>query len=624
MDQSSAADALLEVAASSGPRTRSQSRTRDSSLSEPPPSLAPPIIFYGSKKHVHFEEAIDDIEEGPSTPAPRSTRGKAPIRLVDQQTLPGSTQSRVITKRRPSTQPPQPPSKRVSVGQKPLTNAPNTLGKSRTSNTSKKTKIQALSAKNRPAKPCNNPAPTTRRLTTTTNKVSKPRSNVLKIKKTVPVNRVTSESAVVTPTLVVAPVIAPVPFKLQFDTRWGHQKISEGDTSLVDSNTTWAEVLKELDETVIPYLEGRGIALFYPWKIRAHINSTASRGIRQSESVILARVEGAGERWKKAIDLIQFNARSGMKDLSVVIESIWTPDGREPEPEAPPAYELPQVLPPPPQSARAARAQRTVEHNDNFMTNRAVFWDSIVEFWDCPTPLRCHVKLRRGLACFPYRGRHYEIVLAVSSRWRDEVTAGRGTLEQPNKAIRDLIKRLHWAKEAELQKSPQRRPNTVQGSPAQGTVNNIYVGQEHTAPSLATIPTTPTPRQVSPVPPELNTSASWESYWEGVKLAYPEWSTGLDRAKAALEEDYWTLRMLYASSDDILSRVIKQSGLRMTLHEELTKFVDNYKRQRRLQQSIDPATLNSRYTTNLHDFAGPPSPLDPVASSSSSSSNHEV
>jgi len=175
------------------------------------------------------------------------------------------------------------------------------------------------------------------------------------------------------------------------------------DTSLVDSNRTWAEVLKELDETVMPYLEGRGIALFYPWKIRAHINSTASRGIRQSESVILARVEGTGERWKKAIDLIQFNARSGMKDLSAVIESIWTPDGREPEPEARPAYELPQVLPSP-QSARAARTQRTVEHNDNFMTNRAVFWDSIVEFWDCPTPLRCHVKLRRGLACFPYRG----------------------------------------------------------------------------------------------------------------------------------------------------------------------------------------------------------------------------
>jgi hypothetical protein len=103
MDQSSAANALLEVAASSGPRTRSQSRTRDSSLSEPPLSLAPPITYYGSSKHVHFEEAIDDLEEGPSTPAPRSTRGKAPIRLVDQQTLPESTQLRVITKRRPST-----------------------------------------------------------------------------------------------------------------------------------------------------------------------------------------------------------------------------------------------------------------------------------------------------------------------------------------------------------------------------------------------------------------------------------------------------------------------------------------------------------------------------------------
>ncbi|OBW63891.1 MAG: Uncharacterized protein AUREO_060440 [Aureobasidium pullulans] len=138
--------------------------------------------------------------------------------------------------------------------------------------------------------------------------------------------------------------------------------------------------------------------------------------------------------------------------------------------------------------------------------------------------------------------------------------------------------------------------------------------------------TTPTSRQVSPVPPELNTSASWEDYWEGVKLAYPDWSTGLDRAKAALEEDYWTLRMLYASSDDMLSRVIKQSGLRMTLHEELTKFVDNYKRQQRRHQNSNLAAFNPRYSA-LSEFGGsssrPSSALGP-GSTSSSSSDHEI
>jgi len=221
-----------------------------------------------------------------------------------------------------------------------------------------------------------------------------------------------------------------------------------------------------MDETVIPYLEGQGVALFYPWKIKALIASTGARGLRQTEAVILARVEGGGERWKKAMDLVQFNARSGMKDLSLTVVSIWTPDGREPEPEAPPAYEAPATTPQPPQSSRNARSQRSVEQTTNFMAERAVFWDSIVEFWNCPTPLRCHIKLRRGLACFPHKGRHYEIVLAVASRWRDEVRAGRGTLEQPNKAIRDLIKRLHWSKEAELEKQPQRRLNTVQGSPS--------------------------------------------------------------------------------------------------------------------------------------------------------------
>jgi hypothetical protein len=107
MDQPSAAEALLEVAASAGPRTRSQSRTRDSSLSEPPISPAPPTTYWGKRRHVRFDT---EVEAGPSdapTAIPAcSTRGKAPVRLVDQQSPPESTPRRVTTKHPPSAQPP--------------------------------------------------------------------------------------------------------------------------------------------------------------------------------------------------------------------------------------------------------------------------------------------------------------------------------------------------------------------------------------------------------------------------------------------------------------------------------------------------------------------------------------
>jgi hypothetical protein len=63
MDQSTAAEALLEVASSASPRTRSQSRTRDLSLSEPPLLLAPPLVLYGQRRHVRFEEEEDDFGE---------------------------------------------------------------------------------------------------------------------------------------------------------------------------------------------------------------------------------------------------------------------------------------------------------------------------------------------------------------------------------------------------------------------------------------------------------------------------------------------------------------------------------------------------------------------------------
>jgi hypothetical protein len=593
MDQYSAAEALLGVAASAGPRTRSQSKTRDSSLSEPPPSPAPPLVYYGSRRRVHFEEeAEDDSREGPSTVTPRSTRGKAPVRLVDEQVLPESTSRRVTTKRHLSTTPPQPPSKRVSAGRKPLSNATNTLGKKRTTNTSKKTKVQALATQNRPAKPCANLAPTTRRSTTAVNKVTKPCRTIQTTKLKAPVARVSSNS-IVRPIVAVAS-IAPVPiaFKLQFDSRWGHRKVSDDDTSLANTDKLWAETMKEMDETIVPWLEDQTIALFYPWKIRAILTSTGARGLRQNEVVTLAHLEEAYDRWQKVIDLIKHNSTAGMKDLSVTIESIWTANGREPLPEPPPTYEHTTSATTAATTTPRRRSERSQQHTASYFEERALFWDRVTQYWACPTPNRCEIAARRGLACFIHKGRHYEVLFDIAAAWRNSVRAEHGTLEQPSREIRHLIIRRHQQHVEELQKRHQTKQSSAQASPSNpATINHFYVNSQHQATEQVSVPAptvVPTIRQVSPVPIELNTAVSWDSFWEGVKLAYPDWSGGFDRAKVALDQDYWNLRMLFNSSDKQLSRVVKQSGLRIVIHEELTKFVDNYKQSQRSSNQTSP------------------------------------
>jgi hypothetical protein len=101
-----------------------------------------------------------------------------------------------------------------------------------------------------------------------------------------------------------------VPFKLLYDTRWNHEKLSDADTTLASSNKPWLEVLQELNNTAIPVLEGRRIALFYTWKVRAIIASTGARDVCQTEVVILTREEEGAERQKKAMDLVRFNSRS--------------------------------------------------------------------------------------------------------------------------------------------------------------------------------------------------------------------------------------------------------------------------------------------------------------------------
>jgi hypothetical protein len=345
MDQSTASDALLAVAAgSSARRTRSQSRTRESSLSELPPSPAQPPSYIGSRRRVHFEDTQEEAVDASTSITTRSTRGKAPARLVDEQTLPQASSRQVTAKRQLTKQRPQPPTNKVSAARKPLSNATNTLGKKRMSNTSSKTKIQALAPQVQPAKPTTSSAPTSRRSTTTTNKVTKVSKATQKAIGTLHARRVSSNPAPATTT---SPIVAIVPFKLLYDTRWNHEKLSDADTTLASSNKPWLEVFQELNNTAIPVLEGRRIALFYTWKVRAIIASTGARGVRQTEVVTLLREEEGAERWKKAMDLVRFNSQSGMKELSVTIESIWTPNGLEPAAELPPAYEASTPQPQP-------------------------------------------------------------------------------------------------------------------------------------------------------------------------------------------------------------------------------------------------------------------------------------
>lgn len=51
--------------------------------------------------------------------------------------------------------------------------------------------------------------------------------------------------------VVPAPAVFIVPFELQFDIRWNRETLSDGDTSLADSNMPWAAVFKDMDGTNI-------------------------------------------------------------------------------------------------------------------------------------------------------------------------------------------------------------------------------------------------------------------------------------------------------------------------------------------------------------------------------------
>lgn len=422
------------------------------------------------------------------------------------------------------------------------------------------------------------------------------------------------------------PIPAPIAFKLQFESRWVHRKVFDDDTDIVNTDKPWAAVLKEMDASIVPWLRSKNINNYMPYKIRALLTSIGARGIRQTEAVTLTRAEGAGERWQKAMDLVRYNASSGMKDLSIAIDSIWTTDGSEPEPELRPSYEAAAATVAPSSTLQPARRHRS-ECSESEI---ALFWIAISRVWVCKNLTDCSNWARRlGVACFVHHGQHYGILVA---QWRDSIEANESTLERPSRAMRKLIVRLHQEREIELQERARPAIRPTQGSPSTpATINHFYVDQpqgQEPFNALSATPDVPQPRQASPVPVELNTTANWDAFWEHhLKQTYPDWSAGLNRVKVLLEQDFWNLRILFNSSDKQLSRVIKQSGLRIVVHEEVTKFVDLFKQAQRLSQD-SPNSTSRAQTSRRDDHANRAPSITSISSSvfssSYASSDHQI
>lgn len=75
---------------------------------------------------------------------------------------------------------------------------------------------------------------------------------------------------------------------------------------------------------------------------------------------------------------------------------------------------------------------------------------------------------------------------------------------------------------------------------------------------------------------------------------------------AALDADFWILSMLFKATDATLGKVVPQTGLRMLIHEHLSKFILTYKEDRRapdraLDSSAVPPKNNSPTRLEISD-----------------------
>jgi hypothetical protein len=488
---------------------------------------------------------------------------------------------RASAKRKATTQPPQPLSKRVSAGRKPLSNAANTLGKTRGQNTAKVVVKQTPTRVKSPAKlatPKSKVQPSTPTQSTTTQSIgSKSKDKGYKGKKKTigkrPVQNTVVEKSI-------SPEPDKIKYKLRFETRWMNKKLSEDDTRIYDTSTNWIEVMKHIDEPIYTFCAANNISGFSPYKIRAITTSTKSA--RTVEVSVITLLHGNAEPWGRVIELIQHNHSNGYKDISVVVDSDWTIGGKEPPlPEPPIVDELETIL----SSQKAKRTQKSLAQSASYQEDRGLFWNDVRNYWACNDLLHCQVKARHGIACWIHKGRHYEISFGLAPKWREAVARGEGSIRHPSRAIRELIKANdQLGEQRELRKQAANSKTKISVPQASPSVSQVFYmqGQPSSTPQQLQQPSPPRHKSLSPIPAELDNGEGWVAFWDSIKAAIrssrPEsWQAGLDRAMAALDADFWTLSMLFKATDTALEKVVPQTGLRLLIHQHLSKFISSHR-----------------------------------------------
>ncbi|THY15600.1 hypothetical protein D6D01_07865 [Aureobasidium pullulans] len=479
----------------------------NSELSSPPPSATTTPRKTRGTKRVSWQ---DDPTEGSSQRPRRSNRGVAPKRLGDHDEAKSSTQIQATQKRKPATQPPQPPPKKVSAGRKPLSNAANTLGKTRASDTAKvvakqtparlkpPVKLSTLKFKTQASPPT---CSTTTRLIVPKLKSKLQRAPTRAIGK-----RTASRKAV---EVIIPPSPPPIKYKLTYVTRWDLQTLSNDDTTVPDTNTSWIEVMKGMDLPIHTFCRANGIYNQMPYKIKALISS--ARPSRPKETNTITLEHARAEPWSKVIDLVHLNYSNGFKDISIVIDSVWTPAGIEPlQPQPAATTDEPDTAL---TSRTGRRTERSALASSKYQEARGLFWNEVISFWTCPSPLTCKVKARLGIACWVRKGRHYEITYSIAPKWREAILDEGGDVRHPPRSIRRLIKREdekleaeHAQKQLDRQKAKVTPLTPVQASPSVSQVFNF--GHQQPLPFQAVkVPQTPRQKSNSPIPQSLDSGA---------------------------------------------------------------------------------------------------------------------
>jgi len=335
--------------------------------------------------------------------------------------------------------------------------------------------------------------------------------------------------------------------------------------------------MKLMDAPIHTFCASNNITGYLPYKIRAITTSTRSSRPKEVSAITLQH--GSAEPWSRVLELIELNYSNGTKEHVVIIDSDWTNDGR-----APPSVEVSTQEPDASQS-QGKRTQRSINQFASYQADRGVFWNDIKSYWVCNDPLHCKVKARNGIACWIHKARHYEIGYNLAPAWREALEREGGSTRHPPKSIRRVIKDFdNLSAQRDARKQADLKGKASVPQQASPSVSQFfYVGSQ--GPPLPTTPAQPSlPRHKSssPIPADLDNGEGWVSFWDSIKASIrssrPEaWQAGLDRAMAALDADFWTLSMLFKATDATLEKVVPQTGLRMLIHQHLSKFISSHR-----------------------------------------------